>query len=285
MKIFYHSKDLDGVASGAILKIKYPEAEMIGFDYSDSFPDFETLKGEEIIFADVTIPFIKMQELGTKSKVTVLDHHVGFWEDYQDYSFYRTFEYVYESKLSACEIVWKFCFPEKTIPLAVELLGRYDTWRTSEGDWDDETLPFQYYVRKESELKLEKFPSYFFENTKEYKADDYVRFGVSWGKNILQFQQQQDEILTKKFAFEARFGELKALCINTYPFSLDTLKSHPEFDNFDIYLGFQQNEKGYTVSLRTNKENVNCMEIAKTYGGGGHVKASGFFIQDISWVI
>ncbi len=33
----YHSADLDGFTSGAIIKRKYPNAKMIGYDYGNPF--------------------------------------------------------------------------------------------------------------------------------------------------------------------------------------------------------------------------------------------------------
>lgn len=37
MYCFYHSKDLDGKCSGAIVKYKFPDCNMIGIDYGDKF--------------------------------------------------------------------------------------------------------------------------------------------------------------------------------------------------------------------------------------------------------
>ena len=34
----YHSADLDGVCSGAIMRRAFPEATMLGYDYGQPFP-------------------------------------------------------------------------------------------------------------------------------------------------------------------------------------------------------------------------------------------------------
>ena len=76
---FYHSKDTDGHFSGAVLKYKYPDIELRGWDYKDEVPSFESMDGfDEIILIDITFPFNILQELGTKTKLTVIDHHVSF---------------------------------------------------------------------------------------------------------------------------------------------------------------------------------------------------------------
>ena len=47
---FYHSKDMDGSFSGAVLKYKYPDIELRGWDYKDEVPSFESMNGyDEII--------------------------------------------------------------------------------------------------------------------------------------------------------------------------------------------------------------------------------------------
>lgn len=41
MIIIHHNKDMDGYASGAICKLRYWDAKLIGWDYKDPIPDFE----------------------------------------------------------------------------------------------------------------------------------------------------------------------------------------------------------------------------------------------------
>ena len=65
----YHSKDLDGFCSGAIIKKKYPEAEMIGYDYGqDTDEIIEKVRSYKtdvkVIMADVSFPMMDMFMLG-----------------------------------------------------------------------------------------------------------------------------------------------------------------------------------------------------------------------------
>lgn len=54
----YHSRDLDGYACGAIIKKKYPEATLIGFDYGQGLQKLLDLisRDDEVIMADVSLP-------------------------------------------------------------------------------------------------------------------------------------------------------------------------------------------------------------------------------------
>lgn len=69
----YHSKDLDGICCGAIMKLKYPEITLIGYDYGEDI--WEKIKESDypmfrqypqpvsVIMADVSLPADKMMEL------------------------------------------------------------------------------------------------------------------------------------------------------------------------------------------------------------------------------
>ncbi len=58
MYCVYHSRDLDGYCSGAIVKKKYPDAVLIGFDYGQGLQKLIELipKGEDTIMVDVSLP-------------------------------------------------------------------------------------------------------------------------------------------------------------------------------------------------------------------------------------
>jgi len=49
MKCFYHSSDLDGHCSGAIVKQEYADCEMIGIDYGNKFP-WDSIEIRETVF-------------------------------------------------------------------------------------------------------------------------------------------------------------------------------------------------------------------------------------------
>lgn len=47
MICIHHNKDMDGYTSGAVVKHRYPEAKLIGWDYKDDISDFEQFRDEE----------------------------------------------------------------------------------------------------------------------------------------------------------------------------------------------------------------------------------------------
>ena len=282
---FYHSKDLDGFFSGAVLKYKYPDIELRGWDYKDEVPSFESMDGfDEIILIDITFPFDILQELGTKTKLTVIDHHVSFKKQVDNHLQighdvvtddlkYITFEYIYDDKLSACELGFKYYFGY--IPPIVELVGKYDTWRANGTDeWDTVVLPMKYYlygkVNKPDDVKNYWFGKY---------SVDIVDSMLEIGESIMEYERKMDESKTNSYAFEREAYGLRALCINTNFMSSETMITKFDNSKHDVMIGFAYNGNNWGVSLRSVGDKVDVSQIARERFGGGHSQSAGFQVD------
>lgn len=278
MIIIHHNKDLDDFSSGAICKLKYPDAKLIGWDYKDPIPNLENFKDEHVIMIDISFPMDVMNELAKTAKtVTWIDHHISARKDYESVisspnpEYLGTIVYIYELGVAACEIGWKALFPDKPVPYAITLLGRYDTWRQKEGDWENETLPFQYAMRTEC-TSPETFDTHLLSEITGNAIEERVKNG----KSILNYQEQQDMLACERSAFEKEvYGGLRGLCLNTRAFSSNTLKSIYDSSKHDIMIGFEYTGTKWSVSLRSSND-VDVSVIAKSKGGGGHKAAAGF---------
>lgn len=276
----YHNKDLDGFTSGAIIKKKYPNAKLVGYDYG--MPFNLDVTNEHIIMADISLPMEKMFKISQlcNYKLTWIDHHISSINDYKEFigngeSFCTA---ILENGIAACEGTWKHLFPNKKMPLAVKLLGEYDTWRNSDKNrWENEILPFQFGMRLKCN-SIETFPVKVFEN------DEYVNDIINDGFIVLKYQSQINELQCKKSSFEYEFSGLRAICLNGGGFNSDVFKSIYNEDKYDIMMPFQFNGKYWTVSLYTTKDEIDCSVIAKENGGGGHKKAAGFQVEDIKTI-
>lgn len=148
MKIFYHRGDLDGKASGAILKKRYPDAELIGAEYGDDVPAYiASIKdGEDVFIVDYMFePFTSMVELSKRCNLFWIDHH---WFAIRQYiaAGKPIPAYVGDEKneKAACELAWEHCFPDQPVPETVKLLSLYDVWRHNN---DNRILSFQFGAR------------------------------------------------------------------------------------------------------------------------------------------
>lgn len=275
----YHNKDLDGFASGAIIKMKYPNAEMIGYDYGQILDI--TYNNQEIIMADVSLPMDEMEHISLFAKsFTWVDHHVSAINNFNEYK--KTSEIKINSVLeigkAACELTWGFLYGTET-PRAIKLLSQYDTWQNkNKAKWENEILPFQFGVRSICN-SLDTFP------VELLLHDNIVPDIIDEGITILRYQSQVNELQCKKSAFEIEFEGLKAICLNGGGFNSDVFKSVYDENKHDIMIPFQFNGEYWTVSLYTTKDNIDCSLIAKSKGGGGHKKAAGFQTYDIETII
>lgn len=274
MICIHHNKDMDGFASGAIVKFKYPEAKLIGWDYKDEIPDFKQFVGEDVIMIDITFPLLKCQELSYLTQnLTIIDHHVSFKKQVDELEEGAlNFVYIYEDRVAACEIGWRYLF-SADIPHIIKLIGRYDTWRQEEGFWAEETLPFKYYMYGQTN-SAENFPIHLI----SWSEDRLFELVVA-GKSIMKYQEMMDESATRAYSFEKEAYGARALVLNVPYFNSESLKTKYNPDLHDIMVGFCFTGTKWSVSLRSAKPEFDVSVIARQRGGGGHKGAAGFEVK------
>ena len=281
----YHNKDLDGYCSGAIVKRKYPDAVMLGWDYGQPLP-FQEIDpiGEDIILIDISFPMSDMFELAEVAKsFTWVDHHISAINDYNNFPIElrkgATITAILENGIAACEGGWQYLFPDDPMPTAVMLAGKYDTWRNQDKyDWDNAILPFQFGMRMFCSSP-ETFPPElldWYDNV----TDNPVYNIIHEGKLILSYQKTQNERACKS-SFEIQFEGLRAICLNNGGANSQVFDSVYDESKHDVMIPFVFTGKHWTFSLYTTKDEVDCSVIAKSKGGGGHKKAAGFQLKDL----
>ena len=264
MTCYYHSKDLDGWCSGHLLRLKHPQAKMIGYHYGEPF---EFPEGDSVM-ADVSLPMTEMTKLMEIGDFTWIDHHASAIKDYLD-SGNRFLTHLSTEK-SACELVWEYYFGGEA-PEAVTLLGEYDTWRNQDRDkWDERILPFQYGMRLVCN-SLETFP--------DLSMD--VDAVIEKGKIVLKYQESQNESACKGVFFREVKGH-RAVCLNTNVKSSNVFASVKE--DFAVMLPFSFEGSVWHFTIYTVKD-IDVSLIAKSFGGGGHKKAAGFQVKNLKDVL
>lgn len=274
---YYHNKDMDGYFSGAVLKYKYPDIELRGWDYKDPVPDISEMdEFDEVILIDITFPLDTLLELGKIKKLTVIDHHISFIKQVYEKEVIN-FEFIFDDKMSACELGFKHYFGY--IPPVVELVGKYDTWRANgKPEWEASVLPMKYFlygvVNKPSDVDTDWF-------IKDYEDPEreMMEGMINVGKHIMNYERKMDEARTNSYAFEREAYGLRALCINTNFMSSETMITKFDSEKHDIQIGFAWNGNGWGVSLRSIEGGADASVIARERGGGGHKGAAGFEVK------
>lgn len=283
MICIYHNKDLDGYCSGAIVKRKYPDAKLIGYDYGQPFPWEDIPEGEPVIMIDVSLPMPDMYKLAARSKdFTWIDHHLSAINDFNNYGSGGS-EFgivaVLENGIAACEGGWKYLFPDEQMPTAVKLIGEYDTWRNQDKErWDNGIMPFQYGMRMICSTP-EQFPPALFDDYANI-TDNPVYSIIGTGRSILEYQKMQNERACRS-SFEIEFEGLRAICLNNGGANSQVFDSVYDEAKHDVMMPFFFTGKHWTFSLYTTKNEIDCSAVAKLRGGGGHKKAAGFQLKEL----
>jgi len=283
MICIYHNKDLDGWASGAIMKAKFPNAKMVGYDYGQPYDINTAQKNEPVIMADVSMPMDIMLKIALRAKgdFTWIDHHITAIRDYEKSigdgaGFLHA---VSNSKISACEATWKHFFPDKAMPLAIHYLGEFDTFRNHDKTrWETQILPFQFGMRAICN-SVETFPGSLLWSGPE--VESIIKEITASGQSMLKYQAVLNESLCERASFECKFDGLSAICLNVAMGNLDTFKSVYDESKHDICIPFYFNGKQWSVSLYSSKPDIDCSAMAKSRNGGGHKGAAGFLVNDI----
>lgn len=209
MKCFYHSADLDGHCSGAIVKYRFPECEMIGINYGDPFP-WEKIEPRDMVYmVDFTLqPEILMKNLVEHAlEVYWIDHHKSSIEAVPK-TIKKHLLGIQDTSKAACELTWEYLFPDRPVPLSVKLLSLYDSWMYQGHELEDMVLPFQ------MRMKMENLdPKDWDSNHKQWKillnhpgydlVDNLtIKPLVEQGRLLLRYDQSQKDAYAKRYGFE-----------------------------------------------------------------------------------
>jgi oligoribonuclease NrnB/cAMP/cGMP phosphodiesterase (DHH superfamily) len=279
MCCLYHSEDLDGIASAAIFLSAYPYGTVIGIEYGKPVPYQLLKKAETLFICDYCInPISKLFSFADMHDVDVvwIDHHATAIDDYEKYL--EQNEGVAPIKglrqrtgKAACELTWEFIYPNKPMPKAIELLGKYDTWRFEPGDGK---LEFEYAV---SSLGLT--PEDIIWDALLGERKDIVQKMKVQGHHILRSVVKRDTDIVKKYGFIVDVDGINVLAVNELYLSSLVFGTDAVPGDVDVLLFYGYTGSGIKFSMRSRaNSSIDVGELAKKLGGGGHMHASGFFI-------
>jgi oligoribonuclease NrnB/cAMP/cGMP phosphodiesterase (DHH superfamily) len=257
-------------------------------EYGKPFPFEEIIKDEKVYILDYSIEPEEMQKLYLEitQDVIWIDHHKTAIDKYSDF---LTELYLSGGRInglrmiefSGCENTWKFLYPDKDMPLYVELIGERDTWRNPHSPF---VRDFHYALGAYDTNPVAKIWENLMKDTGLILKE---------GNLIYHYVQRQNVEALQQRGFWFEFHGHKTFAINS-----DIVRSsefYPEVaPEAEIWIMFRYipNDKvgsaGYwTVSLYSDK--IDVSEIAKQYEyngkrGGGHKGASGFQIEDLSFL-
>jgi nanoRNase/pAp phosphatase (c-di-AMP/oligoRNAs hydrolase) len=166
---------------------------------------------------------------------------------------------------SGAVMAWKFCFPDKPIPLFLKLIQDRDLWMLK----DERTRPFS------AALRTNEHSFAFFNDLKD---DNTVLELVDAGELVLKGHEKNIKSFLKH-AYEMDIGGYIVPAVNVpYHYASDTanelLKQYPEAPFAACWFMTEKNKRQF--SLRSENSRIDVSEVASQFGGGGHRNAAGF---------
>ena len=292
----YHSRDLDGWMSAAIVKHYCisqrvaEEVDFIGYDYGQTIPDLSGYN--KVIMCDISFPAKEMEYLG--EKLIWIDHHISAILDSESMGYDMTIG-SRNTKFSACELTWVYFFPDDRMPELVRLLGRYDCFGHKGTSEEKLVLEFQYGARQMITNYEDAYETLMLTDY-DWKSNAHILHILNSGVIIYKYLCTEAK-QSYKNGFEVIFEN------PSIDFSSRTdIKLHPKYkfilvnkERFNpINFGIDYHADGYdgagcfhyangkwNFSLYNDNELVDCSQIAKRFGGGGHRGAAGFLLDEI----
>lgn len=310
IRVFYHSADLDGHCSGAIVKYRFPEAIMHPINYGDEFPWYEIKPEDEVYMVDFCLqPFNGMIRLGKSCNLVWIDHHATSIEEVFACPAIIEAKHTLNPKKAACELTWEYLFPDRPLPLAVELIALYESGDYQGHKLEDMVLPFQMRMRMEKldprdwdrDIMLQGRWLDLFEDP---VAEEEDPFGdketlvelIKEGRLLLRYDEANKAKYARTYAFETtlhlfshqviRPRAFKAIAVNLGHTNSKVFDSVYDPAKHELMVSFVRRvDKLWNVSLYSTKPEIDCGEIAKSFGGGGHKGAAGFQGKELPFVI
>lgn len=264
---FYHN-DEDGRASGAIVRYALgKDVCLIEIDYDDPTIPWEQIeKAGKVIVADFSFPLEEMKKLARGREFIWIDHHISAIKEMESAA--EHWLGLRDIQEAACVLTWKYFFPERAIPQAILLIGDRDIWRWAEKDtgaFGEGLCVRNTRADNDSLWKplLENDPKVF---------DEILTEGV----RLREIRLAEIHDLIERRGFEVKFYGERTLAINA-PGNGDLGQRGRDLGYDIVYCYEDQMQRGILMTHVTlfSKE-VDVSEIAKKFGGGGHMHASGF---------
>lgn len=289
--IIFHHDDSDGLLGAYAIQAKL-QSDQISFipcDYVKPV-NLEGIDGAEVYFVDFTPNdyekvFAEVAERA--EKLIIFDHHSSKAEAVEKVKSWNKDNVEItvrcEVGISGGMLAWNELFPGIEPPQFFQIISDFDTFNLEKGkkDFYDRILPFQFgfmSVHNEQPIVLPKIS----EAIAIYlqRSDSEIFVGLmaecfSKGRIIFNHLQQNWAKTAENSAFEAEFEGLRAICINTADKGSMQFDSVYDPEKHDLMFGFEWRKDHWSISLYSESDKINCGEIAKKFGGGGHAGAAG----------
>jgi uncharacterized protein len=276
----YHKNCFDGLAAAYAI---YSGKDGSEYDYHpasyyEKLPDLS--KYEEVLMVDFSVPLDDLRSLMKTKKVTVLDHHdkaVKALSNASSYSSYHTHEshLILDVSKSGAVLSWEYVH-STPLPKLFEYIQDRDLW-TWKLEHSREVSTYLELVVDLSTCTFEEF------GTLVDLAETNIDTMVETGSTLIEYKNQlmtriiNDAVICDFKVNGVTYTGIPIVNSNIFQSEIGNILSKQS--EFAAVFSYDMIGDMYKFSLRSNEHSLlNLSELAKLFGGGGHVHAAGFSI-------
>jgi len=286
--VIYHENCPDGIGGlWCAHTYKKESYEKIGIQAGrDPVGNFEN---KCLLFIDVCPTYNFLIETSKICKtITVLDHHKSSYDMYlsnkDELNAIINIKMIFNMNLSGCQIAWKYFFPELKTPWFIDYIGDQDLWKFELPNSKEIncSLEFNKFIDSDNLSKLDELH--------KYSEDTITTLALGGGlilrvkdhimKNQLEYSEERKMIVNDK-CYRVQVGTISSDMKSAFGNMLAKKKFSDNTDpDFGIIWSYWVEKDEWYLSLRGTDSSPDLSIIAKTFGGGGHPKASGFTTKE-----
>ena len=268
--LIYHHGDLDGICAAAVVskRLCCYTIKPVSVQYGDSWNLEDVEQAAKVFVVDFSFSDMETLAKVAGDKLIWIDHHKTAMERFPEL-WNSDIDGMRSTEFAGCELTWKYCFYLKSIPLPVKYIGDRDMWKFIYPD----SKPFCAGINAMIDDPLDKNWTWILEiNRKEENLVDII----ITGEHLLKTQETRVKTLFYS-GEDINFQGYKARIVNATS-DVSELGEYIYKNGYDLAIIWNVKNDKFKFSLRS--KTVDCSEIAKKYGGGGHPGAAGFTISN-----
>lgn len=264
----YHKDCSDGTAAAAVFLKKFPDGKTFPFAYGYTQEDADvvlsTLAPDTTVYT-VDCCILAKECLEKGNKVISLDHHIGIYEETIEFAKTQpNYTYIFNNELSGATVTWTYFFPNEQIPQWLTLVQDKDLW--TKKYVESEYFANWSYTQANNPQAL----SFLFDDLKN------LDFCIEKGKaveDVNQFYISAFQEKTKPLYVVYKDHKVPAYNSTYLQSALGNLLVD---DILGVSIIFSIKGDRVRMSIRSIKDSkVSALEIAQSFGGGGHKSAAG----------
>lgn len=263
--IIYHDNCPDGFTAAWSAWVKYGEkASYVPAKYGDQLP--EGIDGKEVYVVDFSYSGTLLLDLEKRAKsLMVIDHHEGARVRVEALK-----SYIFDINHSGAYLSWNYFQNGLKVPKFIEYISEGDLMKMTL-PYANEVLAYIYAQNKD----FDRFSKLF----EEVEDENEWQTILEKGTLLLQYRDTILEVGLNSVHFIDLDGTILPAVNIALPISekSDLLsriyKKYPH-----ISMSYRYDEGEWKCSLRSDTS-INCIDIAKKFGGSGHPGSAGFAIK------